>query len=144
MTMEKVLIAATIFSVIMTPIATMLAPSLAEIVKARVNQPTETPSTSQPKDKTKSKVRISGAIILCVCLVSGMALFYLLRSNAPLTRITVLLISVNASAIIVAVFSWILIVNNNRLKALIESEKQDALAQAHIISDSNARRMRAK
>jgi len=54
---------------------------------------------------------------------------------------SVLLISVNASAITVAVFSLIVIVNNNRLRALIQSEKDAAIAQAHIISDSNARRM---
>ena len=142
MTIEKVLIAATIFSVIMTPIATLLAPSLQEIVKARVNQPTDTPSTSQPKDKTKSRRRLSEVIILLVCLVSTATLFYLLSSDAPVTRLAVLLISVNACAIIVAVFSGVLIVNNERLRALIKSEKQDALAQAHIISDSNARRMR--
>lgn len=139
--MEKALIAATIFSVIMTPIATMLAPSLAEIIKARVSQPTEIQSTSQQKDKTKNRVRISGVIILCVCLVSAITLFYLVTSDAPLTRMSVLLISMNASLLLLAAFSGILIVNNIRLKALIQSEKDAAIAQAHFISDSNARRM---
>jgi len=141
MTMEKALIAATIFSVIMTPIATMLAPSLAEIIKARVSQPTDTPSTSQPKDKTKIKVRISGVIILCVCLVSAMTLFYLITTDAPLTRMSVLLISMNASLLLLAAFSGILIVNNIRLKALVESEKRAAIGQAEFLASAYARRM---
>jgi hypothetical protein len=49
MTIDNWLIIATIISAIMLAAATLLAPSLAEVVKVRVSQPKLTPITNQPK-----------------------------------------------------------------------------------------------
>lgn len=83
------------------------------------------PDTLKTKNKSSVYIRKYRTGILTVLLVVSVStLAYLMFSTLPITRVTILLTSLNVCAIFMMVFSWVLIVNNERLKKLIVTEAQ--------------------
>ncbi|MBA3355093.1 MAG: hypothetical protein H0U18_03975 [Pyrinomonadaceae bacterium] len=93
-----------------------------------VDLDSKTPATE--KTKTRSSVYIrkyKTGIVIVTLLVSVATLVYLMLSTLPITKVTILLISLNVSAIFMAVLSWILIINNAKMKKLIEEGTTKAI-----------------
>ena len=91
MTKENWLPIATIISANILAFATLLAPALAEIVKARINQPKASPVTNQPKNLIR---KVAAFLVPSLCIVLEI---YLLRnevnSAAPLDRVAIAFIA---------------------------------------------------
>lgn len=92
-----------------------------------VDLDSKTPASE--KSKSKSKVYITKyktGIVIVAFLVSISTLAYLVLSSVPINKVSVLLISLNVCAIFIAVLAWIFMVNNQRIRKLIEEAKGDA------------------
>lgn len=111
MTIEHWLMIATIISANTLAAATLLAPSLAELVKARLSQPKASPETNQPKNRTQ---RIGGflkrhlksfAVAYVVLLLNISLLIRELSDTVPLTRQSVFAIAfLTSSSVAVLLF----------------------------------------
>lgn len=84
--------------------ATLLAPSLAEIVKFRINQPKPSPDPNQPENLIQRKGgRSLKRILLSPLAICAVEIFFLIgqvRSPSPIDKASVLTISFLASSIL--------------------------------------------
>lgn len=108
MTTENWITIATIISANILALATFLAPSLAEIVKARINQPKASPVTNKPKSLIRWIVRLVGPLL---CIVFEIYLLNKeLHSSAPLDRVAVGFIAgLYASIVGITLFVFVIV-----------------------------------
>jgi hypothetical protein len=89
------------------------------------------------KSASKSSVYIrkyKTGIVIVALLTSVSTLAYLIFNTLPNNKMMALLIAVNVSSIFMAVLSWILMINNERLKKLIAEEGKRARATAFALT----------
>src|SRR5437660_815665 len=119
MTKDNWLTIATIISANILAFATLLAPALAEIIKARINQPRASPVTNQPNDLIR---KIAALLVPSLCIVLEI---YLLRkevnSVAPVDRHAVAFIAGLYASIVALVLVMLFTVSFMRLLSFIGS-----------------------
>ena len=93
MTRDNWLTIAAIITAIMMAVATLMAPSLAEVIKFRLNQPTATPAINIVSSRITNRGKRIFWVGVSIVALSVVALILEAVSSAPLTRWGVIRIS---------------------------------------------------
>lgn len=114
---QKWQIVAIIIAAIITAVASLLGPSVAVIVKARIDQPKPAPKTNQPTPESQREkepltfrrfVKLiwkTSLVGWLVSLPSGIIMIRALQSHSPVTPRSVLIVSL-AVAVYVVIQYW--------------------------------------
>ena len=100
---------AILVAAIIAAIASLLGPSLAVVVKARIGQPKENPNKSRPSERGRSRI-VWLPLLLAVCSLSGMAFVAAFYGTSLVTvreaMIFSLVISMNMATISSSVIAY--------------------------------------
>ena len=135
MTTTTLLKVATIIATIMLAFATLLAPTVAEIVKSRISQPTPKPEAKQQNKRAPLNFRryfwpVLSIGVTVYCLVTEM------NNPAPIARHSILLISLSVAGFVSALVVIVLELSFSKILGLIERLVNLHEAQVQMITFS--------
>jgi hypothetical protein len=104
MNVERLMNIALIVSAMMLAIATLLAPSLAEMVKARIAQPKITPDTNNTQVPPPHVPRNVGILIAITIVLASLVNYWAMHKLPPSERFAVYYVAASISIVVFSIF----------------------------------------